>query len=289
MTQTRFGEQACQKVLARLDSYIDNELLTESSLELMEHFQRCTACTRESQERRNVRARLQTAVREVKVPQGLEDRVRDRLRETREPRPKRFLLMSIAATLAVCFGSWVAYQLGALRLTTASQESYVAAISGQVASIIRVGLGDHLHCALLRQRGRRSEDRVDKLPMEFKELIPIVHQHLPADLPLVLAHECRYHGRNFVHLTFQNGRTLLSLVIAKKQDGESLDGAHLPRALSQAGIPMYTAGARGFEVAAFESRGFLVYTVSDLSQTDNLGVLAALAPSLQNFLNQMVA
>jgi hypothetical protein len=207
----------------------------------------------------------------------------------REPRPKKFQLMAIAATLAVCFGSWVAYQLGALRLTTASQESYVAAISGQVTSIIRVGLGDHLHCALLRQRGRRAEDRVDKLPMEFKGLIPIVHQHLPADLPLVLAHECRYHGRNFVHLTFQNGRTLLSLVIAKKQDGESLDGANLPPALSQAGLPMYTAGARGFHVAAFESRGFLVYTVSDLSQTDNLNVLAALAPSLQNFLNQMAA
>jgi Predicted transmembrane transcriptional regulator (anti-sigma factor) len=172
MTQTRFGEQACQKVLARLDSYIDNELLTESSLELMEHFQRCTACTRESQERRNVRARLQTAVREVRGASGMEDRVRDRLRQTREPRPKRFHLMAIAATLAVCLGSWVAYQLGALRLTTASQESYVAAISGEVASIIRVGLGDHLHCALLRQRGRRSEGGVDKLPVEFKELIP---------------------------------------------------------------------------------------------------------------------
>jgi anti-sigma factor (TIGR02949 family) len=289
MTQTRFGEQACQKVLARLDSYIDNELLTESSLELMEHFQRCTACTRESQERRNVRARLQTAVREVRVPPGLEDRVRDRLRQTREPGPKRFHLMAIAATLAVCLGSWVAYQLGALRLTTASQEQYVAAISGEVASIIRVGLGDHLHCALLRQRGRRSEGGVDKLPTEFKELIPIVHQHIPADLPLILAHECRYHGRNFVHLTFQNGRSLLSLVIAKKQDGESLDSANLLPALPQSGIPMYTAGASGFQVAAFESRVFLVYTVSDLSQTDNLGVLAALAPSLQNFLNQMVA
>jgi anti-sigma factor (TIGR02949 family) len=289
MTQTRFGEQACQKVLASLDSYIDNELLTESSLELMEHFQRCTACTRESQERRNVRARLQTAVREVRVPQGLEDRVRGRLRKARQPRPRRFHLMSIAATLAVCFGSWVAYQLGALRLTTASQESYVAAISGQVASIIRVGLGDHLHCALLRQRGRRSQGEVDKLSMEFRELIPIVHQHLPADLPLVLAHECRYHGRNFVHLTFQNGRTLLSLVIARKQDGESLNGANLLPALSQSGIPMYATGARGFQVAAFESRGFLVYAVSDLSRTDNLGVLAALAPSLQNFLNQMVA
>jgi hypothetical protein len=197
--------------------------------------------------------------------------------------------MSIAATLAVCFGSWVAYQLGAIRLTTASQGSYVAAISGQVASIIRVGLGDHLHCALLRQRERRSDGGVDKLPVEFRELLPIVHQHVPADLPLVLAHECRYHGRNFVHLTFQNGRTLLSVVIARKQDGESLDGANLLPALSQSGIPMYTAGARGFQMAAFESRGFLVYTVSDLSQMDNLGVLAALTPSLQNLLNQMVA
>jgi hypothetical protein len=197
--------------------------------------------------------------------------------------------MSIAATLAVCFGSWVAYQFGALRLATKSQESYVAAISSQVASIIRIGLGDHLHCAFLRQRGRRSEGEVDKLPMEYKELIPIVHQHLPAGLPLVLAHECRYHGRNFVHLTFRNDRTLLSLVIARKQDGESFDGAKLVPALSQSRIPMYLAGARGFQTAAFESHGFLVYTVSDLSQTANLGMLAALAPSLQNFLNQMVA
>jgi anti-sigma factor (TIGR02949 family) len=289
MTQTRFDEQACRKVLAKLDSYIDNELLTESSLELMEHFRRCTACTRESQERRNVRERLKTAVHEVKVPQGLEDRVRDRVRQTREPRPKNFHLMAIAATLAVCLGSWVAYQFGASRLTAISQESYMAAISGEVAGIIRVGLGDHLHCAVLKQRGRRAEAAVDRLPMEFKGVIHIVHQHLPADLPLVLAHECRYNGRKFIHLTFQNGRTLLSLVIARKQEGESLDGANLLPALSQSGIPMYAAGAKGFQVAALESRGFLVYTVSDLSQTENLGVLAALAPSLRNFLNQMLA
>ena len=48
MTQTRFGEQACRKVLARLDSYIDNELTTESTLDLMEHFQHCAACSREA-------------------------------------------------------------------------------------------------------------------------------------------------------------------------------------------------------------------------------------------------
>jgi len=195
--------------------------------------------------------------------------------------------MSIAATLAVCFGSWVAYQLGAIRLTTATQESYVAALSGQVATVIRIGLGDHLHCAVIRQRTSRSQNIVDKLPAEFKELIPIVRRHVSTELPLVLAHECRYHDRKFIHLTFRNGRNLLSLVIAKKQDGESLNSAHLLPARSQAGIPMYTAGARAFQIAAFESCGFLVYTVSDLPQANNLSVLAALAPSLQNFLNQM--
>lgn len=289
MTQPRFGGQMCKEVLARLDSYIDDELLIESNLDLMEHFQRCKACTEEENERRKLRTRLQAAVREVRVPQAFERRVQDRLRQARQPQPRRLHLMAIAATLAVCFGSWVAYQLGTLRLTTAAQESYLATISSQVATIIRVGLADHLHCAVIRQRANRSQDVVDKLPAEFRELIPIVHQHMPADLSLILAHECRYHGRAYVHLTFQDDRRLLSLVIARKQDGESLGNAQLPPTPSPSGISMYTAAVKQFQVAAFESRNFLVYVVSDLPHENNLDVLEALAPSLQTLLNQMEA
>ena len=105
MTQTQFGEQACRQVLAKLDSYIDNELLTESSLELVEHFRHCAACTREAGERRNVRTRLQMAVRDMRVPPGLAGRVRDRLRETRRPQSKLFNLMAIACVVAVSFRS----------------------------------------------------------------------------------------------------------------------------------------------------------------------------------------
>ena len=47
MTHTKFGDQACQKFRAKLDSYVDNELLTESNLKMMEHFRRCTLCTQE--------------------------------------------------------------------------------------------------------------------------------------------------------------------------------------------------------------------------------------------------
>jgi anti-sigma factor RsiW len=290
MTNTKFGEQACRQVLARLDSYIDNELLTESSLDLVEHFERCTACTREAQERRKARTRLQNAVRGAYVPAGLEERVRDRLRQSQQPHAKKFYPMAIAATLAVCLGSLLTYQaiyrFGALRATTASQQSYIAAISGQVATVIRVGLGDHLHCAVIRQRSNAAIRGIDKLPAQYKQLIPMVHQYVPADLPLSVAHECSFQGRKFIHLTFRNGRSLLSLVIARRQAGESLGATSL---LSQSGVPIYTAGVQQFQVAAFESRDFLVYTVSDLPHQKNLAVMIALAPTLRNLLDQMGA
>ena len=57
MTHVRSDEQACQKFRAKLDSYIDNELLTEGNLEMIEHFRRCTSCTQEAQDRRNLRRR----------------------------------------------------------------------------------------------------------------------------------------------------------------------------------------------------------------------------------------
>ncbi len=104
MTETRFGEQACHKFRAKLDSYIDNELLTESNLEMIEHFRWCASCTQEAQERRNVRCRLQNAVRKVPVPAGLEQRIRDRLRQPKRPQPKKLFLLAIAAALWSSFG-----------------------------------------------------------------------------------------------------------------------------------------------------------------------------------------
>jgi hypothetical protein len=80
MTQIGFGELSCRKFRTKLDSYIDNELLTEGNIEMIEHFRRCTSCTREAQDRRDLHRRLRDAVRGITVPTGLEQRVRDRLR-----------------------------------------------------------------------------------------------------------------------------------------------------------------------------------------------------------------
>jgi len=136
MTQIRFGELECQRALAKLDSYIDGEPLTGSDLELMEHLQRCTVSMREMVARRNLRARLRSAVREVRVPSGLEGRVRERLREAGLPQSKLFHLLAIAAVVAFCFGSWFASQRESVATTGPGNDlrcAVIGQLSGQPA------------------------------------------------------------------------------------------------------------------------------------------------------------
>jgi hypothetical protein len=254
MTQIEFGEQACQKFRAKLDSYIDNELLTEGNLEMIEHFRGCTPCTQEAQERRNVRRRLRDAVRDMPVPAGLEQRVRDRLRQPKQPQPKKLFLMAIAAALGICFG--------------------VFRFSDSSGRLLRVALDDHLHCAVVHHPAPRIPGGINQLPDRLKGLTGLLQERVPPEFALILAHECREQGRSFVHLTFGDGRHLLSVLITRRERGETL------------GNRTRQAARDHFRIAALESGEFVVSTVSDLPAQANADILAAFAPSLRAFLDQ---
>jgi len=77
---TGANRQTCPKVRAKLDWYIDGELTTEGNIEVMEHVQHCTSCSREIAKSRELRTRLRAAVQKVSLPSGLESRLRDHLR-----------------------------------------------------------------------------------------------------------------------------------------------------------------------------------------------------------------
>jgi len=255
MTNTRPGDQACQQFQAKLDSYIDNELLTESNLEMMEHCGRCTSCSQQAEERRNVRKRLQNAVRDVKVPPGLEGRIRNRLQQTTRPKPRKLFLMAIAATLAICFG--------------------VIRFHDSAGPVLRLAFDDHVHCAVIHQAAVRRTGEANQLPERLKTLTSIVRERVPAELALIFAHECRDQGRNFIHLTFGDGQHLISVLITRKENGESL------------GSEMRQSTRDRFQLAAFETSEFFVYTVSDLPAQANAKILAQLSPVVANFLDEL--
>ncbi len=52
-------------------------------------------------------------------------------------------------------------------------------------------------------------------------------------------------------------------------------------------VPVYEAGVKRFQVAGFESQGYLAFIVSDLDRKNNLQIAENLAPLVAGFLNSI--
>jgi hypothetical protein len=240
-----------------------------------------------------LREQLQRAVRSQEAPPYLEARIRASLAASRTQGgaswwSPRWAALGLAA--AGLMGVAIAYQLGHLRLTTASQEDYVTSLSHGVATIMRVGLGDHLHCSYFRkypQNPPKMEEFVAKLGPEYSGLIPVVRKQVPEEYRLELAHKCRYRGRQFVHLSLKDDKQLMSLIIAAKEPGEAFEVEGMLPALIQSGQPIYRASAQRFQIASFETSKHLVYFISDFNAEQNTGYLLAMAPAVKDLLGKL--
>ncbi len=288
MIPTGFDDNNCDHILEYLDSSSDLEFRDDAA-GLLRHVETCPACTAEIQARRELRDRLRAAVRGVETPENLERRVQAAIRPRAGRMISRPWMMALAACFAIAFGVNVAYQFGSLRFTAQGQNDYISSISFKVPPVIAIGLQDHVHCAFYRKYPKEppsNQSLLEKLGVADSGLLAIVQQNVPSGFKAMLAHHCGYQGRQYTHITMQSDSNLMSLVIARKGEGESMSTSGMLSVLSESGIPMYTAGVQRFRVAAFETREHLVYVVSDLSAEKNSQLLLAMAVGLKSFLDK---
>jgi hypothetical protein len=241
-----------------------------------------------------INKRLKAAINSVEVPPFLEAKIRRQIQDqAAAPRRRRwtgFAVASVAAALVIGVG--VTYQLGHIRQTSGNQESFIATISTKVATLMRVGLGDHLHCAFFRKFPAEApavEEMESKLGLEYKDLIPVVRQNVPQEYKLVLGHQCRYNGRQFVHLSLKNDSQLISLVITAKRPGESFDIEGILPGVVQSGVRVYDSNTGQFQIAAMETSNHLVYFISDLPAKQNMQLMQSMVASLKMVLENSKA
>jgi len=239
----------------------------------------------------DLNTRLKQAVRSVEPPPFLEARILNHIRaQGAAPRKKWALLIPVAAAAIAVASLGISYELGHLRMTATSQESYIASVSTRVATLMRVGLGDHIHCSVFRkfpQNPPAAAEFVKTLGPKYAGLAPLVQDHVPGTYRLMMAHQCGYNGRRFVHLSLLGDDHLLSLVIARKAPGESFETEGLLPALVQSGIPIYQSGVQRFAINAFENGDHLVYFISDLPAQQNAEILQAMAPVVKQYLETL--
>jgi hypothetical protein len=281
---------SCDQALQDMDAYVSRQLPDENAGGLQEHFGQCAACSEELEVRQFMRDRLRAAVQDTATPPYLEARIRNMIRTDRRPSIWNQRLAAVAATVLVCLGGVVAYHLGHLRFTTESQESYISSVANRVPALMRVGLRDHIHCAVFRKYPKnapKTEEFLAKLGPGNSELISIVRKQVPQEYRIMVGHKCDHRGRTFVHLSLKSDSKLLSLVITRKEAGESFLTEEMIPAVVQSAIPIYRAGVQRFQIASFETRDHLAYVVSDLSEQENTNIMLALAPQVKQVLDTL--
>jgi len=263
-------DAACEKVRGHLDSYLSRELPEATNGEVLRHLERCAHCAAELETRARVRAQLQAAVRSAPVPGGLEAKVRRAVRgEVARPRTGLWAVAAAAAVI-VCV-----VLVSRLRVESNPEEAILGKTSGRLAAVLNVGLRDHLHCAVFRKYSKlpvAASQMAADLGPGFAELVPLVQAKLPGDFVLIQGHRCSAGGRQYTHFIMAGGGKLVSVILTRKQPGESLSGG------------IHQAGVDRFQVVGFESHDYLAYVISDLEAQQNLQWAANLAPTLREFL-----
>ena len=218
--------------------------------------------------------------------------VRQRIQAAQSRKPffgawTRWSLGAAAASAAIVAVFWVnrPEALPALADRTA-HSPYIQKVSSRLAAVLGVGLRDHIHCAVFRRYPLRNPPTVEKMERElgpsYQGLLPVVRAAVPEGYQIVLAHQCDYLKRKYVHFTMTKGSSVLSLVVARKQDGESFD--ELRATAGPDGIPIYQSGVDRYRIAAFDAGKFLAYVISDMPGKANLQVASTLAPTVRDFL-----
>jgi putative zinc finger protein len=297
MKVVNFNERACDKYRRSFDAYLDNELLVETNQDVLQHLNSCTECARILEGRARAKQLVRDAVTKEQAPPELVTALRSRLRSER---PSFFAFNAVRWTMAAAAVLLLAIVgVGSLQLVRTGQlgdnDGVFPTLTSRVRELLRVGVNDHVHCAILSQRWKQlvSFDEMKastgprSLGPEFIDLVPAVEAKLGPEYKLIQGHRCVINDRRYVHLilTGKNG-AIVSLVITEKNK-ESFSQSDAVAVVRSSGIPIYRDRQGILEVAGFESDKYFAYVVSNLDRAENLNVASAMAPVVYNHLHKL--
>jgi hypothetical protein len=297
MKVVNFNERSCDKYRRSFDAYLDNELLVETNQDVLQHLNSCTECARILEGRARTKQLVRDAVTKEEAPPELVTALRSRLRSER---PSFFAFNAVRWTMAAAAVLLLAIVgVGSLQWVRTGQlgdnDGVFPTLTVRVRELLRVGLNDHVHCAVLLQRWKQfvSFDEMKastgprSLGPEFIDLVPAVEAKLGPEYKLIQGHRCVTNDRRYVHLilTGKNG-AIVSLVITEKNK-ESFSQSDAVAVVRSSGIPIYRDRQGILEVAGFESDKYFAYVVSNLDRTQNLNVASVMAPIVYNHLHKL--
>ena len=298
MNVIQFNEKACERIRGYFDSYLDNELLVETNHEVLRHLSICPDCTKILEARARVKRAIKSAVEQEKAPALLLESIQGRIRARRRFFDLDLRQWAVAGFIIVMLvaGSVVASRTVDIfaPVMNAGRDSFEL-LSAQAQELMRVGLVDHIHCAIMAGKWKeflsfehmKEETSRSALGTEFIGLVPLVKEKLGSNFQIVQGHRCVTNHREYVHIILTGERgTILSLVITEK-NGKAFNRTDIAATMLASGVPVYSANEGRLEIAGFETNRYLAYVVSNLDRDGNLKAASSLALPIYDYLHRL--
>jgi hypothetical protein len=251
----------CRDVRDVADSFLCEELLTETNHEILRHLDTCASCRAEIDARRRLRGALRAAFNrapELEPREGFQDRLRDRLRHAaaqesgRWTRSRRWF--ALAASVV-----FVAGLSGAVILTRRIAPAEALALDAA---------GDHKNCAL-KFRLVRMPVPLEEAAQQFDSAYRLLIDAPPDEIPtpggpvrVLERHSCAYGARRFGHVIMQYREHVVSLLMTTdERAADAVDNADaIPHVI---GRPL-----NGLSVVSVNGSSHAFLLVSDLGSAD---------------------
>jgi len=314
----------CHNLTEVADWYLDDEPTVEDNhdlrhVELRAHLEGCAECRRELAARREVRTMLKRAVTQspdFRVRPEFAFQLRNNLQATLQMPERKSVFANLFAPILSARPRWLAVaacllivvMVGFVALISRrtpthlqtvgveSRDANPAQLDGAAVGLARFektknAVGDHRFCALdyqleeepipLDEAGRRF----DAAYTDLEEAVMSGQGGTADDIRLVEEHSCVYNDQRFAHVVLERkGQTISVLVTGKPQDDSTLvSNANVTAADNQA---IACAQIDGYQVACFETKRHAVYTISALSEADNLAVARSISSSVSAHINR---
>ena len=265
----------CRDVRELADSFLGEELLTETNHEILRHLDTCPVCRADLAGRRALREGVRRAFHRAPdlapSPQFIAQ-LRTTLQNTAHQGSARRGIRfqgwwALAATVLLAVALGLAY-LGRDRITA-------------TGALARAAVGDHRYCALqfrLAEKPIPLEEAARRYGAAYRVL-----ESLPPDDVMTAVgpahvlerHACVYEGRRFAHIVFTYRGERVSLLVTAVDGGvtAALPGETLPHLTSPSRID-------GMSVVSFRASRQMVFVAGDVVQDDLLKLAEAVGEPL---------
>jgi hypothetical protein len=251
----------CRDVREVADSFLCEELLTETNHEILRHLDTCPSCRTELDARRRLRGVLRTAFNrapELQPAGEFADRLRDQLRQAAVHKHRSWTFSR----------RWLALAAGLVLAAGVTAAVLLTRSSAPAVELARVAIGDHRNCALKYRLVKNPvplEEAAQRFDSAYRLLLDAPpHAISTPDGPVrvVERHSCEYGAHRFGHVILQyRGRVVSLLVTANDRATAAPESAEaIPHVI---GYPM-----EGLSVVSVNGTRHAVMLVSDLEKNE---------------------